>query len=247
MAALLLQGDSFPMEHLREAVGQRRFGGMTGEGAAINDGVLTFQLGDDIAGVALMPAPYPWSDLEGPVATAWMWPPERRAISVKPHRTHLLVSLIGGTAGPIHRRLVLTQLTAMAAKAQGVLGIYWPEGTLVHYPKVFIEMAKAIDNPDAPPLHLWVDFRVFRNPDRTSGMFTTGLAKLGVMEVEIPRIAMPPGELREWSVNIACYFLENFDRIKDGDTIGMSARQKIRIRHARSSFGNEGTVMRLEM
>jgi hypothetical protein len=66
------------------------------------------------------------------------------------------------------------------------------------------------------------------------------------MEFEIPRIDMPPQELRKWCVNIAYYMLEAGQKIKDGDTIGMSAEQQIRIRHRRSSFGVEGTVMQLE-
>jgi hypothetical protein len=63
--------------------------------------------------------------------------------------------------------------------------------------------------PQSPPLYLWVDLRAFRNEDGTTGLFTTGLGALGHMEIEIPRIKMEIGELREWLVEIMCYLLES--------------------------------------
>jgi hypothetical protein len=174
-----------------------------------------------------------------------MWPKETPASTLEAHRTHLLCTMSGGAADPITRRLMLTAVTAAAAEQPGVMGVYWPHGTLVHFPPVFIEMANAITSPDAPPLYLWVDFRVFRNPDGTTGLFTTGLGALGHMEIEIPKIKMPPGELREWAVNIAYYLLEKGPVLKHGNTIGMTATQQIKIRHMPSLFGHPGKVLRM--
>jgi hypothetical protein len=126
------------------------------------------------------------------------------------------------------------------------MGIYWPEATLVHYPQVFVQMAEKFTTPDVPPLYLLVDFRIGRNRDGTFAMFTTGLAALGQMEVEIPKIAMNPAELREWAMNIGHYLLENGMKVKDGDTIGMSATQQIRIRHKPSMFGKQVLVRQFQ-
>jgi hypothetical protein len=175
-----------------------------------------------------------------------MWPKETPATTSQSHRTHALVTLIKGESDPISRRLMLMQVTAAAAGMPGVMGVYWPDATLAHYPPVFIQMAQKLSTPDRLPLYLLVDFRVFRNPDNSFGLFTTGLRPLGHMEIEIPRMAMKPSQLREWAMNIAYYVIDPANKIKDGDTIGMSAEQKIRIRHVPSSFGVKGLVMRLE-
>jgi hypothetical protein len=66
------------------------------------------------------------------------------------------------------------------------------------------------------------------------------------MEIEIPRIEMAPGDLREWLLEIMYYLLENGPVLQDGQTIGMSAEQQLRIRHSPSSFGHPGKVIRLE-
>jgi hypothetical protein len=247
ISALLLAGDTFPFREFHKQFSKSQIGGHKPTGFKLDKNfILSFNAGDAFFALALMPAPYPWSDLEGPCATAWMWPQETPAATLRRHRTHLLCTMAGGEGDPIHRRLMLTAVTAAAAQQPGVMGVYWPEGTLVHYPLVFAEMGQSITSPDAPPLYLWVDFRVFRNKDGTFGLFTNGLRALGPMEIEIPRIKMPPGELRDWTVNIAYYLLENGPVLGHGHTIGMTAEQKIRISHMPSLFGHPGKVLRME-
>ena len=246
IAALLLDRDRFDMPTLQQKLVAARPGGIVPTDIEVTSGILTFYLNDDLVAVAPMPAPYPWSDLKGPCETSWMWPRQTPASTLQRHSTHVLITATGGQAGPIHRRLAFTQVVAISAAMPGVIGVYWPEGTLVHYPPVFMEMAQEISNPKSPPLNLWVDFRVFRNADGSAGLFTTGLSPLGRREIEVPRVTMKPSELYEWAMNIAGYVLENGDRIKDGHTIGTSAHQKIRVRFGPSQFGGKGEVMRLE-
>jgi Domain of unknown function (DUF4261) len=81
---------------------------------------------------------------------------------------------------------------------------------------------------------------------QTTGLFTTGLAPLGYMDIEIPRIDMEIGEFREWLLEIVCDPLENGPVLMDGRTIGTSTQQQIRIRHCPSSFGHPGNVIRLQ-
>ncbi len=245
ISALLLEGESFPADAYLKQAAKTRIAGKAVSGINRGDGgVFSFDVGDEFLALALMPTPFP--ELEGPIATSWMWPRQPPIETVKRHRSHLLITATGGAADPVRRRLVLTAVTALAAKQPGVMAVYWPEAALVLFPPVFVNMAEKIDSPEAPPLYLWVDFRALRNEDGTTGLFTTGLSALGHMEIEIPRIDMLPGELREWLLNIMNYLLENGPVLKDGQTIGMTAEQQIHIRHCPSSFGHPGTVLRLE-
>ena len=52
---------------------------------------LGFHLGDSDVILGHMPAPIPWSDLEGPCATSWLWP-ESEA-SLRDHDSHLIVTV----------------------------------------------------------------------------------------------------------------------------------------------------------
>jgi Domain of unknown function (DUF4261) len=247
ISALLLEGDSFPADVFLKELAKTKY--MDKSVSNIDpgkEGIFSFDVGDEFFVLALMPAPYPASDMDGPLATAWMWPQSPPIENVKRHRSHLLITMHGGTADLVRRRLLLTAVTALAAKQLGVMAVFWPEGTLVVYPPVFIEMAETINSPIAPPLYLWVDLRAIRNEDGTTGLFTTGLTPLGQKEIEIPRIDMEPGELREWLLNIMYYLLEKGPVLKHGQTIGISADHKVRIRHCASIFGHPGEVIRLE-
>ena len=247
IVALLLHGDSFPIDEFLKAVARERIADKAASGIDRGDGsVFSFNLGDEFFALALMPAPYPATDLEGPIATSWMWPPEPPIELVKQHRSHLFITMAGGAADPVRRRLTITAVTALAAKQPGVMAVYWGDAALVIYPPVFVSMAEEVNSPEAPPLYLWVDLRALRNDDGTTGLFTVGLAALGHMEIEIPRIDMEPGDVREWLLNIMYYLLEKGPALLDGQTIGMSAEQQIHIRHCASSFGHSGTVIRLD-
>lgn len=246
LSAILLERESFTTDSFLKQMAKTRVRGKTVSGIEPEkEGVFSFQLGDEIFAFLHMNAPYP-DDLEGPIATSWMWPREPKIENVKQHRSFLQVTMIGGAEDPVRRRLTLTAVTALAAKQSGVMAVYWQEASLVIFPPLFVAMAEDINTSTSPPLYLWVDLRAFRNEDGTTGLFTIGFAALGHMEIEIPRIKMEVGELREWLVEVMCYLLENGPVLMDGQTIGMSAEQQIRIRHCPSIFGHPGQVIRLE-
>ena len=144
---------------------------------------LAFPLGGNTAAVALMPAPIPWSNLEGPCETAWWWP--EAGERMRGHNSHLLVALGGESGDAVRRSLALTHLTAAVAAHVDAAGIYWGGGRLVHDPQVFLEEARSA-SPENLPLHLWIDFRIEPNDDGTLRLFTTGMKALDKMEIEIP-------------------------------------------------------------
>jgi len=247
ISVLLLKEASFPTDNLMKLLAKSKVTGKPVKNVECSEkGIITFNVGDELCALALMPGPYPASDLEGPLQTSNIWPPQPPISSLKRHKGHLLVTMMGGSADPIRRRLTLTAVTALAASQDGVMAVYWPDATHLVFPPVFIEMANSINSPDAPPLYLWVDLRAFQNDDGTTGLFTTGLAPLGHMEFEIPSIEMDPGELREWLTNIMYYVLEKGPVLKHGQTIGMTAEHQMNIRHTKSSFGKPDKVIRLE-
>ena len=246
LSAILLERESFTTDSFLKQMAKTCVRGKTVSGIKPEkEGVFSFQVGDEFFAFLHISAPYP-DDLEGPIATSWMWPREPTIENVKQHRSFLQVTMTGGAEDPVRRRLTLTAVTALAAKQSGVMAVYWGDASLVIFPPLFVSMAEEIDTPQSPPLYLWVDLRAFRNEDGTTGLFTTGFAALGHMEIEVPRIKMEVGELREWLVEIMCYLLENGPVLMDGQTIGMSAEQQIRIRHCPSIFGHPGQVIRLE-
>ena len=208
--------------------------------------VLTFDVGESAhVFLSLMPGPIPWSDLEGPCATSVLWP--EAASVLKPHRAHLLVTILfKDSRTPIEKSKLLTQVTAAVLKTcDAALGVYWCNATLVIQPELFREFAVEI-LPVGPPVHIWVDFRIGRNEQGKMSGFTTGLQALGHMELETLNSPERPSELRDRFEGLIHYLLEHGPVIKNGDTIGEDANERIKVIYSQSAFGHAGKVMRLD-
>jgi hypothetical protein len=207
------------------------------------DGTVAFRVGESDVILGKMPAPIPWSDLEGPCATSILW--RNASEDIKAHTTHWIVT-VSGEQSPIEQSMLLSQVTAsvMTTCAEAI-GVYWGNATLVVPKATFVEFAERV-LPLGPPIDIWVDFRVGRDGETSSSGFSTGMKALGHMEIEAKQSPEPPGELRDRIVSIARYVLENGPVIKDGDTIGEDENERIRVVYSNSAFGQKGTVMRLK-
>ena len=207
------------------------------------DGMLSLQIGGASLIMAKMPAPIPWIDLEGPCETSILW--KNSASEVKKHSIHWIVT-VNGDLDPLPLSKLLTQATAAAmAACDRAIGVYWGNATLVIPKNIFIDFAKDV-LPHGPPLQIWVDFRVGKDSDTSSSGFTVGMKALGHMEFESQKSPEPPDELRERFLALAGYVVENGPVIRDGDTVGEDAEERIRVVYSDSSFGHDGKVMRLE-
>ncbi len=212
-------------------------------GLEMKENTLAFTVGESQVILGLMPAPLPWSDLEGPCATSWLWP--KAAEELRPHKQHLIVTVMGeGSA--LERTKLLTQVIgSIAATCPQTVGIYWGNAALVISPPVFREFASGM-LPDGLPLVIWIDFRVGPGPDGKMSGFTHGMTAFDLMEIETLNSPEQPGELRERLFGLCGYLLENGPVIKDGDTVGEDANEKIKVVYSPSAFGHEGQVMRLD-
>lgn len=207
------------------------------------DDSIAFRLGQTDVIMMKMPAPIPWTDLKGPCETSWLWPDATKVL--KRHKEHLIVT-VSSEEGPIEQSRWLTYVIASIVETcKQAVGVYWGNATMVISPKVFRDFAAEI-LPHANPLFVWVDFRVSPGEGESSVGFTTGMQALGHMEFETLNSPESAGELRERLHGLAAYILENGPVIKDGDTVGEDANERITVRYAKSAFGHKGKVMRLD-
>ena len=206
------------------------------------DGTFVFTLNGNTTAVSLMPAPIPWSELEGPCVTAWWWPeaPQR----LKSHTAHVLVMLMGDSGDVIERHILLTHLVAAIATTADAAGVYWGSGTVVHEPQAFAEQSADLSPEHIEP-QLWIDMRIEENEDGSFCFFTTGMESFGQLEVEIDRATLEPKEIFDFCYSIIHYILTSGKTIKHGETIGRSAEEKIQVTHEHSMWDREGDVMKL--
>lgn len=208
-----------------------------------DQGVLVYENDTHQLFVALMPAPIPWGDLEGPCQTSMFW--ENAEPELRKHKQHFIVTVNGPDTTIIDTTLVLTEaIASILAVCPEASGVYWGDATQVISSEAFREMAEGIKE-DVIPFMLWVSFRIGPDKNGSTG-FTTGMAKLGHMEIEAVGTPEPPSGLFDRLIGLTDYLLTNGPIIEDGNTIGEDEHERIKVVYSPSHFGHEGKVMRLK-
>ena len=143
-SVLLLERESFTIDSFLEQIAKTCVAGKpVSDIKRDKEGAFSFDVGDAFFACLHVEAQYP-DDLKGPIATTWLWPREPLIENVKRHRSFLHITMIGGSEDPVRRRLILTAVTALAAKQPGVIAVYWGDASLVIFPALFVSMAEEI-------------------------------------------------------------------------------------------------------
>lgn len=206
---------------------------------------ILFEINGELGFISLMPAPIPWSDLEGPCVTAWHW--NQAEEIMRSHKFHYLVSLMpkNKEVTEVERALILTKIIASVLEATDSVGVYWAPGALVNSKDHFISTALEASSENLP-LNLWIEFRIEKSGTDRINVITTGMNALGHKELEIINSKREISEILGFGYDIAYYLLENGPVIKDGDTLGMDADEKINAFYQKSLWDREEDVIQIQ-
>lgn len=192
--------------------------------------------------VMFMPAPIPWSELEGPCATAWWWP---EAIHVmQKHQYHFIVMVTGGEWNEVARRLLLAKVMQGVVESTDSVGVYWGDATLVMQPGFFVENVADATTDDVPMM-VFADVRVEEVTDGVYRCFTTGMNSLGFHDIEVDETTMDPDELLEFVLDTAKYIVDEYLEIPEGNTFGRDDDKQFAVRYRPSMFDRD-VVMKLD-
>lgn len=192
---------------------------------------------------APMPAPIPEEDTQFALEGTYLWPTAADAIAG--HDRHVIVTVMSDVAPADRLRMLTVATGALLESSAEAPGAFWCDAHMFVSKELVIEFAKEV-MPDMVALPLWINFRAGSGPEGKNVGCTNGLKALGLMEIETLNSPEPIGELRERLIGLADYLIENGPVIRDGDTVGESATERIKVVYRPSEFGNEGQVMRLD-
>lgn len=243
LAMIALKGpEPLPSERVRAAI--EKAAGVPAQDFEEAKGTCSAGIGDQTAMISHMPVPIPWSDLEGPCATSWMW---KEATDVmKAHGSHLICVLNGGEHSKLDRCQLLTRVIAALCEGDGVAGVYWGSGTVVVSPESFVEANELAVKDGIMPVFLWMDFRVQKSDDGDVNVLTTGLVEFGRPEIEILESRHDAEDVLTLLFDLVPYLLESGDVIKEGETIGRSEEEKLPVHFVPSKWDRPGDVMRID-
>jgi hypothetical protein len=197
--------------------------------------------------VGLLPNPVPKQEAE--------WHAERSLASVQTgwklpsHRAHLVVMWQqSAKLRPLDGVKLFTWLLAAVADAAKAIGIYWAESGATHPAKYFVEVVRQNDSPLL--ITLWSGLSVAsdgNDPERMS------LVSLGMSQLDLPdlELTVPRGYKKDEALDLFYQFLDytitRGAAIPEGDTVGRSAEERLKVRYARSPVDPKKKVWRVDV
>lgn len=203
--------------------------------------VILFRIRGGTVMVGLLDAPLPKDELEFACKWAWYW---RAACDVMAsHRAHLHVAVLGTDLDKVGAALLQTHVVASLMDSDAnAIASYWR--TSLHSRESFLKQS-AYASRETLPIWLWINFRLTSDLEKGWTLSTDGMEEFDLYEIESKDANVDGKKLFTLAVSTADYLIKNGPVIKDGDTIGGSAHEKIPVRHAPSYWHEGKTVYRV--
>lgn len=179
--------------------------------------------------VALMPMPVPNGEAEHYAKANYMWKDAEKAVSR--HKAHLIVTVLG-EGDMLKRANVFVKISSSLMNQENAIALY-SEGA-VYSPQMFRDFSGVLKDEnlagEVPILNL-VWFGIYGD-GKNAGVYTYGMRRLGKEEIEIyvPQKAADFNQMRNFLVSVAAYVIGEDVILRNGETIGFSATEKLPIK-----------------
>lgn len=179
------------------------------------------------------------------------WPDAGRAISET--RAHVIVATLSGVenwSDAFRMAAAVTLVTAVVVeRAQGV-GMIWGTGDAISSSAHVAEAAETVVARQAPVL-AWSSLAILDGPKTATGQATVGAMTTGLVpfigrEIEFLPSVIPAPAMAERVIGLSHYLMLSGPVIKDGETVGVTPEEKIRVSFREVGQRPSIPVMQLE-
>ncbi|MCF1191192.1 DUF4261 domain-containing protein [Mangrovimonas sp. AS39] len=182
--------------------------------------------------IAHIPVAIPEGEVERTASYNYFW--ENGVEETSKHKGHIVLSIMNAGKNPVHENLLYSKIASSVMNNSKAMGIYMGSRTLVIKKDFYQENVKMMSEEDLP-LYNWIYFGL-RTENGKQSAYTYGLADFGKMEMEIVESKNSIENLNEMIFNLAYYVIAYNVTLKDGETIGVSAEQKLKITESKGKF-----------
>lgn len=207
-----------------------------------NDDTAIVTINGENVAIAFMGVPIPMGDIESTAQYAYNW--TTVLDDIKNFTGHSIVSVMSGIKSPLERFKLLSKVLHSILTTSNSIGIYQGSQSLLIPRNQYVDSADDLKN-DETPINLWV-YLGLRKSDKGNSIYTYGLNEFGKHEMEIINSKLSLEELYDFLANICSYVIGSNVTFKDGETLGYTADQKIKITLSKGQFV-DGQSLKLEM
>jgi len=190
-------------------------------------------------------SPVPAGTMEGAAYASIGWPSAKEAIE-----RHVAHSIVGCADLPkdheqaLHFAVVTTLVTeAVRCLTEGT-GVFWSTGQIMVSPETWQKATQSLLQKNLP-VEDWINLFWTKGEGGTLGAVTEGARAFFGMEIEFSPAPLQPADLAGKLYGVVRYLLINGAVLKDGDTLGQSETETIRVRLKEHGKQFEGRVIEL--
>lgn len=191
--------------------------------------------------IANVPTAIPGEEIKNTAEYNYLWKNGRE--EAPKHKGHVILSIMNAGENSIKENLLFNQIAASILENSKSIGIYIGGRTLLLEKDFYLANSETMSEDDLP-LYNWIYFGL-RQENGKQSVYTYGLADFGKTEMEIVNSKKELQELSELMYNLAHYVVASDVTIKDGETIGISAEQKLKITESKGKF-LEGKTLKIK-
>ncbi len=191
--------------------------------------------------VGLIAAPIPTDEAITAAQYNFFW--DNGADQVKKHKAHLILSILNAGENAVRENILFSKVASTILSNSKSIGIYIGARSLAIEKDFYIASVQNMSTEDLP-LYIWLYFGLTGENEKRS-VYTYGLKDFGKKEMEILNSTKGHGELSDLIYNLAHYVIGHNVALKDGETIGFSAEQKLKISESKGVF-LDGTTFKIE-
>lgn len=190
--------------------------------------------------IAVIKMPIPNQEVESAADYNYFW--KSGALEVANHKGHIIISILDTGKNDLLENIVFSQVTSAVLKNSQALGVYLGSRTLVLKKEFYLENMDMMSESDLP-IYNWVYFGL-RQENGKQSVYTYGLSDFGKKEMEIVDSSKFLDELNEMMYNLTHYVIAFNVTLNDGETVGITAEEKILISESKGRF-LEGKTLKI--
>ena len=208
-----------------------------------DDTVAILTIEDETVAIALMPIPIPTQELEPLYEYSYLWDGVEE--ETKAHTRHAIVSVMSGSKDIIKRYSILSKVNASILRTcENAIGVYHGTSTLLVPKELYINLAELMKE-NTLPIQLWVYVGIINDGNKSS-VYTYGMKEFDKSEMEIIDVDMEGSELYYFLLSILEYVLAEDIILNDGETIGFTEDEKIKIIESKAVYV-DGNSLKLDL
>lgn len=206
-----------------------------------DDKAAVLVIGEYNVAIADIPAAIPENEVQSTAEYNYFW--ENGVQETSKHKGHIVLSIMNAGKNPVKENLLYSKIASAVMNNSKSLGIYIGGRTLV-LKKEFYQANVEMMSEEDLPLYNWIYFGL-RKENGKQSVYTCGLSDFGKKEMEIVESENSMEELNEMMFNLAHYVIAFDVKLSDGETIGISADQKLKISESKGKF-LDGNTLKIE-